>query len=165
MFAVIPVPTPAGVEPAFDLAGYYPLLIYAGVVLAMAAGIVAASHVPILKPRHKTRVKMMPYESGMDPVGDARIQFDVKFYLIAILFLEFDVELLFLYPWKANPYVETVAEIVVPALWDAGLQVGSAMRNVRGIAAEAAAAIVAKLTGSAPADRAVNDALDAVLKR
>ena len=42
-----------------------------------------------------------------------------------------DIDLLFLYPWKANPYVETVAEIVVPALWDAGLQVGSAMRNVR----------------------------------
>ncbi len=42
-----------------------------------------------------------------------------------------DIDLLFLYPWKANPYVETVAEIVVPALWDAGLQVGAAMRNVR----------------------------------
>jgi [protein-PII] uridylyltransferase len=42
-----------------------------------------------------------------------------------------DIDLLFLYPWKVNPYVETVAEIVVPALWDAGLQVGSAMRNVR----------------------------------
>jgi [protein-PII] uridylyltransferase len=42
-----------------------------------------------------------------------------------------DVDLLFLYPWKANPYVETVAEVVVPALWDAGLQVGAAMRNVR----------------------------------
>src|SRR5262249_20414343 len=42
-----------------------------------------------------------------------------------------DIDLLFLYPWKVNPYVETVAEIVVPALWDAVLQVGSAMRNVR----------------------------------
>ena len=43
----------------------------------------------------------MPYESGMDPIGDARQRFDVKFYLIAILFLVFDVELLFLYPWAA----------------------------------------------------------------
>ena len=41
----------------------------------------------------------MPYESGMDPVGDARKPLDVKFYVIAILFLIFDVELLFLYPW------------------------------------------------------------------
>ena len=46
----------------------------------------------------------MPYESGMDPIGDARQQFDVKFYLIAILFLVFDVELLFLYPWAVIAY-------------------------------------------------------------
>ncbi len=45
--------------------------------------------------------------------------------------IESDIDLLLLYPWKANPYVETVAEIVVPALWDAGLQVGAAMRNER----------------------------------
>jgi NADH:ubiquinone oxidoreductase subunit 3 (subunit A) len=44
----------------------------------------------------------MPYESGMDPIGDARQRFDVRFYLIAILFLVFDVELLFLYPWTAT---------------------------------------------------------------
>jgi NADH:ubiquinone oxidoreductase subunit 3 (subunit A) len=44
----------------------------------------------------------MPYESGMDPIGDARQKFDVRFYLIAILFLVFDVELLFLYPWAAT---------------------------------------------------------------
>jgi len=102
--APLPVPTPAGVEPAFDLAAYYPALLYAGVVLALAAGIITASHIPILKPRKKTRVKQMPYESGMDPVGDARMQFDVKFYLIAILFLVFDVELLFLYPWAVIAY-------------------------------------------------------------
>ena len=48
----------------------------------------------------------MPYESGMDPIGDARQQFDVKFYLIAILFLVFDVELLFLYPWAVIAYRE-----------------------------------------------------------
>lgn len=95
----IPVATPAGVEPAFDLAAYYPILIYAVVVFLFAAGTVAASHLFPFKPRKRTRVKQMPYESGMDPVGSARMQFDVKFYLIAILFLVFDVELLFLYPW------------------------------------------------------------------
>jgi NADH-quinone oxidoreductase subunit A len=46
----------------------------------------------------------MPYESGMDPVRDARQHFDVKFYLIAILFLIFDVELLFLYPWAVGMF-------------------------------------------------------------
>src|SRR5260370_863418 len=49
-------------------------------------------------------VKQMPYESGMVPIGSARQRFDVKFYLIAILFLVFDVELLFLYPWAATYY-------------------------------------------------------------
>ncbi len=57
-------------------------------------------------PNKKTDVKQMPYESGMDPIGDARQPFDVKFYLVAILFLVFDVELLFLYPWAVSAYVE-----------------------------------------------------------
>ena len=57
-------------------------------------------------PRKLTPVKQMPYESGMDPIGDARQKFDVKFYLIAILFLVFDVELLFLYPWAVIAYAE-----------------------------------------------------------
>src|SRR5262249_29461590 len=56
----------------------------------------------LISPSKITPVKQMPYESGMDPIGDARQKFDVKFYLIAILFLVFDVELLFLYPWAAT---------------------------------------------------------------
>jgi NADH:ubiquinone oxidoreductase subunit 3 (subunit A) len=102
----IPVQTPAGIEPAFDLAAYYPVLIYAGVVLAFALGTLAASHLFFLKPRKPTKIKQMPYESGMDPVGSARMQFDIKFHLIAILFLVFDVELLFLYPWAVIAYAE-----------------------------------------------------------
>lgn len=106
MLATIPVQTPAGLEPAFDLAAYYPVLIYAGVIIGMACGIVTATHLTIFKPRRTTRVKQMTYESGMDPVGTARMQFDVKFYLIAILFLVFDVELLFLYPWAVIAYAD-----------------------------------------------------------
>ncbi len=83
----------------FSLSTYYPIFIYLAVVIAFSA---AALIVPwILGPKRKTPVKQMPYESGMDPIGDARQRFDVKFYLIAILFLVFDVELLFLYPWAA----------------------------------------------------------------
>jgi NADH-quinone oxidoreductase subunit A len=99
MAAPIPVQTPAGIEPAFALSEYYSLLIFAGVVIVFAAVTLIATHLPYIKPRKPTRVKLMPYESGMDPVGSARMQFDIKFYLIAILFLVFDVELLFLYPW------------------------------------------------------------------
>ena len=117
---VTPVPTPAGVEPAFSLESYYPILIYAVVVFAFALGILAVSHLFPLKPRKPTREKQMPYESGMDPVGTARMQFDIKFYLIAILFLVFDVELLFLYPWAViafadggDPTWKTVFSVVV----------------------------------------------------
>jgi NADH-quinone oxidoreductase subunit A len=55
----------------------------------------------VLGPKRTTAVKQMPYESGMDPIGDARQRFDVRYYLVAIVFLLFDVELLFLYPWAA----------------------------------------------------------------
>ena len=83
----------------FSLTTYYPIFIYLVVVLCFA---VSAIVVPaLIAPIRKTPVKQMPYESGMDPIGDARQRFDVKFYLIAILFLVFDVELLFLYPWAA----------------------------------------------------------------
>jgi NADH:ubiquinone oxidoreductase subunit 3 (subunit A) len=99
-----PVQTAAGLEPAFELSAYYPVLIFAGVLLAFAFGTLAGTHLPFLKPRKPTAVKLMPYESGMDPIGTARMQFDIKFYLIAILFLVFDVELLFLYPWAVVAY-------------------------------------------------------------
>jgi NADH-quinone oxidoreductase subunit A len=99
-----PVQTTAGLEPAFDLGSYYPLFIYLGVVALFGFGVVTLSQVLFFKPRKDTRVKLMPYESGVDPIGSARMQFDVKFYLIAILFLVFDVELLFLYPWAVVAY-------------------------------------------------------------
>jgi len=53
-------------------------------------------------PRRPTPVKQMPYESGMDPIHDTRRRFDVRFQLLAIAFLVFDVELLFLYPWAVT---------------------------------------------------------------
>ena len=53
----------------------------------------------ILGPRRKGRVKDAPYESGMDPVGDTKQRFNVRFYLVAMIFLVFDVEVLFLIPW------------------------------------------------------------------
>jgi NADH-quinone oxidoreductase subunit A len=87
----------------FHLADYYPIFIYLAVILLFVAAVMAATH--LLGPRKKTPVKLMPYESGMDPVGDARQRFDVRFYLIAILFLIFDVELLFLYPWAVSIYL------------------------------------------------------------
>ena len=88
----------------FNLSTYYPLFLFLLAILGFAVAALSAAH--LIGPAHKTPVKQMPYESGMDPIGDARQRFDVKFYLIAILFLVFDVELLFIYPWAAT-YQET----------------------------------------------------------
>jgi NADH-quinone oxidoreductase subunit A len=81
------------------------VLIYLGILLGFVLSVLIAAHT--IGPRKKTPVKQMPYESGMDPVRDARQPFDVKFYLVAILFLIFDVELLFLYPWAVSAYVDS----------------------------------------------------------
>jgi NADH:ubiquinone oxidoreductase subunit 3 (subunit A) len=101
------VRTSAGVEEAFRLSDYYPIFLFLGFLVLFVLGTLCASqlfHWLGLKPYKETPVKLMPYESGMDPIGSARMQFDVKFYLIAILFLVFDVELLFLYPWAVVAY-------------------------------------------------------------
>jgi NADH-quinone oxidoreductase subunit A len=79
-------------------------VVYAVVLVGFVATTLLLAHV--VGPRKKTPVKQMPYESGMDPVGDARQPFNVRFYLVAILFLVFDVELLFLYPWAVSAYAE-----------------------------------------------------------
>ncbi|MBC8113559.1 MAG: NADH-quinone oxidoreductase subunit A [Candidatus Saccharimonas sp.] len=81
---------------------FHAVLIYAGVMVGFVIANLIVIH--LVGPRNRTAVKQMPYESGMDPVGDARQPFDVKFYLVAILFLVFDVELLFLYPWSVAAY-------------------------------------------------------------
>jgi NADH-quinone oxidoreductase subunit A len=84
----------------FSLSTYYPIFIYLVAVIGFAVTTVVVAH--LIAPKKVTPVKQMPYESGMDPIGDARQRFDVRFYLVAILFLVFDVELLFLYPWTAT---------------------------------------------------------------
>ena len=82
----------------------YPILLFVLVLIGFVAANLTIIH--IVGPKKKTAVKQMPYESGMDPIGDARQPFDVKFYLVAILFLVFDVELLFLYPWAVSAYLD-----------------------------------------------------------
>lgn len=97
-------------QPVFDLADYYPIFLFLAAILVFAAVSVGLAH--LIAPSRRTPVKQMPYESGMDPVGDARRRFDVKFYLIAILFLVFDVELLFLYPWAVVAYQDGLPELL-----------------------------------------------------
>ncbi|WP_165250811.1 NADH-quinone oxidoreductase subunit A [Paludisphaera soli] len=76
---------------------FTPIFLFLAIAVGTGLSMLALS--ALLGPRKETRVKQMPYESGMDPIGDARQRFDVRFYLVAIAFLLFDVELLYLYPW------------------------------------------------------------------
>lgn len=76
---------------------YLPILLIFVVAGGFAAGNVLISQ--FIGQRKRTRTKMMPYECGKDPVGTARQRFSVKFYLIAMLFILFDIEVIFLVPW------------------------------------------------------------------
>jgi NADH-quinone oxidoreductase subunit A len=78
--------------------------------LGLAIGLLIAAWV--VNPDRPNTVKQAPYESGMDPIHDARRRFDVRFHLLAIAFLVFDVELLFLYPWAviSRPNAEVIAQ-------------------------------------------------------
>lgn len=75
-----------------------PILLFVVCATALSIGLLVVSM--LLGPKRAAGpVKQMPYESGMDPIHDTRRRFDVRFHLVAIAFLLFDVELLFLYPW------------------------------------------------------------------
>jgi NADH-quinone oxidoreductase subunit A len=76
---------------------YLSFLILLGFVAFNAAFLIGLSH--LLAPRKPTLLKSMPYESGMPPLGSAHERFSVKFYLVAMLFIIFDIETVFLIPW------------------------------------------------------------------
>src|SRR5579863_3718379 len=76
---------------------YFPILVQVIIAAVLAAALIAISY--IFGKKVRNRVKDMPYESGIVPTGDARQRFSVKFYLVAMLFILFDIEAIFLYPW------------------------------------------------------------------
>jgi NADH-quinone oxidoreductase subunit A len=76
---------------------YFPVLLQALIAMALAAGLLTVSF--LLGKKVKNKVKDTPYESGIVPTGDARQRFSVKFYLVAMLFILFDIEAIFLFPW------------------------------------------------------------------
>jgi NADH-quinone oxidoreductase subunit A len=97
---------------------YFPILVQAIAAMALAAGLLLVSY--LLGKRVRNRVKDMPYESGMIPTGDARQRFSVKFYLVGMLFILFDIEAIFLYPWvvvfrelKMVAFVEMLVFVVL----------------------------------------------------
>ncbi len=97
------------------MARILPLFLFAGFTLVMAVVLIAFGY--LIGPKRQGRVKRMPYESGMDPIHDTRRRFDVRFHLVAVAFLIFDVELLFLYPWAvASRHAEGVNRAVEDGL-------------------------------------------------
>lgn len=79
---------------------YFPILMIFIFVLGFAVTNLALSH--FIGKRKNIRAKLIPYECGMDPVGSAHQRFSVKFYLVAMLFILFDIEAIFLLPWAAT---------------------------------------------------------------
>ena len=76
---------------------WFPVLVQILIAVAVAGAMIGLS--AILGQRVRDSVKSSPYESGMKPVGNARERFSVKFYLVAMVFILFDIEAIFLYPW------------------------------------------------------------------
>jgi NADH-quinone oxidoreductase subunit A len=102
------------------------------VATGLAVAILALTH--LLGPKRVGPIKHAAYESGMDPIGDTRRRFSVRFYLIAVLFLIFDVEVVFLYPWavlfprlQSGPYQDWARPLVAagytPAYFFAAISV------------------------------------------
>jgi NADH-quinone oxidoreductase subunit A len=82
-----------------DVRAYLPILLLMGFVVANAVMMLAVSHFTIRS--RPTPTKQTPYESGIPPLGSARERFSVKFYMVAMLFIIFDIETVFMLPWSA----------------------------------------------------------------
>src|SRR3954468_20136024 len=79
---------------------YLPIFIMFTIAVGFAAVSLWATHV--LGPKRKTKVKLESFECGIEGQGNARVPFSIKYFLVAILFVLFDIEVIFMYPWAAN---------------------------------------------------------------
>ena len=82
------------------LESYFPVLLF--ILIGILVGIVPMLLGRVLGPHKPDPQKLSPYECGFEAFGDARMKFDIRFYLVAILFILFDIEVIFLMPWAAN---------------------------------------------------------------
>lgn len=79
---------------------YLPIIVLIAIALVLAFVLMAISR--LLGPHRPSATKLRPYESGMDPVGDAKERYSVSFYMIAMEFIVFDLEIVFIYPWAVR---------------------------------------------------------------
>ena len=92
-----PTTTASKTTSAPPIYGYIPLIIMFLIAVLLPFALLGASR--LIQRRVFARDKLLPYECGVDPIGDARERFSVRFYIVAMLFLVFDVETIFLFPW------------------------------------------------------------------
>ncbi|MBK6988914.1 MAG: NADH-quinone oxidoreductase subunit A [Bacteroidetes bacterium] len=79
---------------------FFPIFIQFLVAAGFVVTTMVATH--LLGPKRKSKVKLETFECGIEPQGNARIPFSIKYFLVAILFVLFDVEVIFMYPWAVN---------------------------------------------------------------
>ena len=103
------------------LRSYLMVVIFAGAAAALVGGILGLSK--LIQPRRPSREKLIAYESGVDPVGDGWSQSQIRYYVFALLFVMFDVEAVFIFPWAVRVdalawfgLVEMVVFVVILAL-------------------------------------------------
>ena len=97
------------------LENYLPILIFLSVALAL--GLLMLSLGFLFGKGTKSKAKLSPYECGFDPFEDARIPFDVRYYLVAILFIIFDLEIAFLFPWAVSLNKIGIAGIIAMGIF------------------------------------------------
>ena len=79
------------------LGRYFPILLFIGIALAFGVVTLLISY--LVQPKYPETEKLIPYECGSEPFSDARMPFPVRYYILAMLFVIFDIEVIFLYPW------------------------------------------------------------------
>ncbi|MGK7297300.1 MAG: NADH-quinone oxidoreductase subunit A [Candidatus Wenzhouxiangella sp. M2_3B_020] len=104
------------------LTEYFPILVFLGVAVGMGVGLLLAGG--ILGPRRPNAEKLSPYECGFEAFEDSRMKFDVRFYLVAILFIIFDLEIAFLFPWAVALDSIGMTGLIAMAVFLAVLVVG-----------------------------------------
>ncbi len=104
------------------LENYLPILIFLSVALAL--GLLMLSIGFLFGKGTKSKAKLSPYECGFDPFEDARIPFDVRYYLVAILFIIFDLEIAFLFPWAVSLNKIGIAGIIAMGIFLLVLVIG-----------------------------------------
>ncbi|MCH8557273.1 MAG: NADH-quinone oxidoreductase subunit A [Balneolia bacterium] len=82
------------------LEAYLPIFALLGVAVVLAIAFVVLSRV--MGPHRPSATKLRPYESGMDPIGDAKERYSISFYMVAMEFIVFDLEIIFIYPWAVR---------------------------------------------------------------